>query len=304
MQATRAHRQVAGQAKTGAQLTHFITLRTGAQCGRRTFLVEAIHAHVGITRRHARFDYHGLRRLEAVAADHAGGQHIAVVTAFGRGAGHMAFAVVVVVAVAEAAVDKPVLQRPVAIQRQRVALDVGLVAQVRMDVGIKVAVSHAQGGGVVQTPVHTHGHAAAVGRVTVVTAAPILVHVAAQTLHPHAAGLMAFALVGKAVEDCAIDNSLPRQRHIQRATVDVRLELLAHLSKLLRSPGVGEGLEHWVVLVEPAEHLLLERIHRRGRCGAGTCTGKFLLHLLVVFNCDDSLDRLRIRRVAQHVEQR
>ncbi len=115
---------------------------------------------------------------------------------------------------------------------------------------------------------------------------------------------MAFALISEAVEDRAVDHGLTRQRHVQRATVDVWLELLAHLSKLLRSTGVGEGLEHGVVLVQPAEHLVLEGIDRRRRCGGGTCTGKFLLHLLVVFNRNDSLDRLGIRRVAEHVEQR
>ena len=304
LQAARAHRQVPRQTHTGAQLAHFIPLRTGAQRGRRTLLVIAVHAHIGITRGHPWLNHYRLRRLEAVAADHAGGQHVAVVAALGRGTGDVALALVVVMPVAEAAIDKPVLQGPVTVQRQRVAFDVGLVAQVRMDVGVEVAVGHAQGGGVVDPTVHTHRHAAAVGRVAVGAAATVLVHVAAQALHPHAAALLAFTLLGEAVEDRAVDHGLPGQGHVQRTAVDVRLELVADLRQLRGRAGVGQGLEDLVVIAEATEHVVLEGIDRRGRSSAGAHTGEFFLDLPVGLDRHHGLDRLRISRIAEHIEQR
>uniref|UniRef100_A0A1I8ACI2 NAD-specific glutamate dehydrogenase n=1 Tax=Steinernema glaseri TaxID=37863 RepID=A0A1I8ACI2_9BILA len=152
---------LAGNAQACAQLDGLVALVFDLQCSRRTLLAVTVDVHQAVARCNARLDQHLRVDVIGVATHHVQAQQVAVVIGLGRGAGNLAFAVVVVQAIAQAGIDEVVTLLEAAVQREGVAVHLGLVAAFAVDVGVDEAVRQAQGQVVVELAVGTHRDAAA-----------------------------------------------------------------------------------------------------------------------------------------------
>jgi len=194
---------------------------------------------------------------------------------------------------------------PVAVQRQRMPGDFGLVALIGLHVAVEVAVGQTQGRISVQLTIGADGDAVAVGVITGNAAALVLVGIAAQGLQPDTlvSRRIAVARAAGALVDHPRHQRLAVGRGMQYAAADIRAEGLGHVRELRIGAGVGECLEYRILLIE-TRHQTGESPD--GFCRVATATGikGVFRHDILRLGADQRLDIVTFDAKGFYIQQR